>query len=373
MKFVLAPDSFKESMTALEAAEAMELGVRDVHPEADCVLVPMSDGGEGFIDAIATAWGAERIAVDTVDALGRPIRSVYALAGDRAVLDVASCAGIELVAPADRNVAASNTFGLGLLIRDALERGARELLIGIGGSATNDAGAGMLVALGARLIDEDGAGVDPYPEELRRVARIDTSALEALLEGVEVRVACDVTNPLTGPTGASAVFGPQKGVLPDEIPVLEAALAGFAVASGRAALADLPGSGAAGGLGFALRGFCGAELVPGVDLVADAAGLANAVAGADWVFTGEGAVDSQTINGKTPAGVTAIASAAGVPVMIFAGRVKESAEVLLEHGVSRIVKVGDPDEPLAEALRNGRKNLRRAVVKALTGNAAVVE
>lgn len=373
MRFILAPDSFKESMTALEAAVAMEFGVRDVHPEADCVLVPMSDGGEGFIDVIATAWGAELIAVDTVDALGRPLRSAYTLAGERAVLDVASCAGIELVAPEDRNIAASNTFGLGLLIRDAVERGARELLIGIGGSATNDGGAGMLVALGARLIDEDGSGVDPYPKELRRVARIDTNALEALFEGVEVRVACDVTNPLTGPMGASAVFGPQKGVLPEDVPIFDAALSGFAAVSGRADLVDLPGSGAAGGLGFALRAFCGAELVPGVELVADAVGLANAVAGADWVFTGEGSVDSQTINGKTPAGVAAIASVVGVPVMVFAGRMKEGAEVLLEQGVSRIVTIGDPDAPLAEALRNGRKNLRRAVAVALIDNATVDE
>lgn len=365
VRFILAPDSFKENMTALEAAEAMRLGVRDVHPDADCVLVPMSDGGEGFIDAVATAWGADRVEIESVDALGRPIRSAYALAGDRVVLDVASCAGIELVAPEDRNVAASNTFGLGVLIRDALGRGAKEILIGIGGSATNDAGAGMLVALGARLIDEDGADVDPYPEELARVSRVDTSALEALLEGVEVRVACDVTNPLNGPEGATAVFGPQKGVQPEQVEYFDSLHLHFATVSGHGDDALLPGSGAAGGLGFALRAFLHAELTPGIDLVADAVGLADAVQGADWVFTGEGSVDSQTINGKTPAGVTAIARAAGVPVMIFAGRIKEGAEILLEHGVSKIVKVGDPAEPLEEALENGQKNLRVAVVSAL--------
>lgn len=365
MKFVLAPDSFKENMTALEAARAMERGVRDARPDAECLLVPMSDGGEGFIDAIAAAWGASRIEVASLDALGRPIRSAYALAGERAVLDVASCAGIELVAPRERDVAASNTAGLGLIIRDALARGAKELLIGIGGSATNDAGAGMLVELGARLIDEDGAEVEPYPMNLARVARVDTSGLDRLLDGVEIRVACDVTNPLSGPEGATAVFGPQKGVTPGMFEAFDAALAHFARVSGREDEAALPGSGAAGGLGFALRAFCGARLEPGVGLVAEAVGLAGAVEGADWVFTGEGSVDSQTINGKTPAGVFEVAKAAGVPTMIFAGRIKEGAEVLLEHGVARIVKVGDPSEPLEEALRNGQKNLRRAVAEVL--------
>lgn len=365
MKFILAPDSFKENMTALEAARAMERGVRDVHPEAECVLVPMSDGGEGFIDAIAAAWGASRVDVASLDALGRPIRASYALAGTRAVLDVASCAGIELVTPRERDVAASNTAGLGLLIRDALARGATELLIGIGGSATNDAGAGMLVELGARLLDEDGAELEPSPLNLARVARVDTSGLDRLLVGVEIRVACDVTNPLTGPEGATAVFGPQKGVTPDMFEAFDTALAHFARLSGHEDEAALPGSGAAGGLGFALRAFCGASLEPGVELVADAVGLAGAVEGADWVFTGEGSVDSQTLNGKTPAGVAAIASAEGVPVMIFAGRIKDGAELLLEHGVTRIVKVGDPDEPLAEALKHGPQNMRRAVAQAL--------
>lgn len=359
MKFVLAPDSFKENVTALEAVTAMETGIHDVYPDADCVRVPMSDGGEGFIEAVATAWGARRIVVDSMDALGRPILSEYAFADGRAVLDVASCAGIELVAPHERNVAESNTAGLGMIIRDALSRGAHELLIGIGGSATNDAGIGMLVELGARLLDADGAELAPKLENLAQVASVDTSALGALLDGVSVKVACDVTNPLNGPEGATAVFGPQKGVQPEQVEFFDSLHLHFATASGRGDDALLPGSGAAGGLGFALRAFLHAELTPGINLVADA------VQGADWVFTGEGSVDSQTINGKTPAGVTAVARAAGVPVMIFAGRINEGAEILLEHGVSKIVKVGDSAEPLEDALKNGQKNLRAAVVSAL--------
>lgn len=365
MRFILAPDSFKESMTAREAALAMSLGVRDALPDAECVLVPMSDGGEGFVDAIASALDAKRVRAASVDALGRPIEAEYALVGSRAILDVASCAGLELLAPAERDAAASSTEGLGLLIRDALSRGADSLLIGIGGSATNDAGAGMLVALGARLIDEAGAEVRPLPAELGRAARIDLSGLDERLAGVRVDVASDVTNPLCGPNGATAVFGPQKGVPASRVAEFDAALAGFARASGSPALADLPGSGAAGGLGFALRAFLGASLAPGVDLVADAVGLDEAIAGASLVLTGEGSVDAQTLHGKAPAGVLARARAAGIPVLVFAGRAGEGAEVLLGNGVERIVVISDPAAPLTASLRNGPANLRRAVAEAL--------
>ena len=224
MRIVLAPDSFKESMTAREAARAMAEGVKDADPRARTVLAPMSDGGEGFVDAVAAAWGADLVDADTVDALGRPIRAVYGLSGGRAVMDVAGCAGLELIAPADRDVLRSSTAGLGLLMRDALRRGARTILLGIGGSATNDAGVGMLHALGAGLLDADGRPLAPRPDQLDRLATIDTSALAPLLGGATIRVACDVTNPLTGPNGATAVFGPQKGATADLVPRLERAL-----------------------------------------------------------------------------------------------------------------------------------------------------
>ena len=224
MRIVLAPDSFKESMTAREAARAMAEGVKDADPRARTVLAPMSDGGEGFVDAVAAAWGADLVDADTVDALGRPIRAVYGLSGGRAVMDVAGCAGLELIAPADRDVLRSSTAGLGLLMRDALRRGARTILLGIGGSATNDAGVGMLHALGAGLLDADGRPLAPRPDQLDRLAAIDASALAPLLGGATIRVACDVTNPLTGPNGATAVFGPQKGATADLVPRLERAL-----------------------------------------------------------------------------------------------------------------------------------------------------
>lgn len=367
MRIVCAPDSFKESMTALQAARAMGLGVHDALPDTECVLAPMSDGGEGFTDAIGQAWDAEAVEVDTLDALGRPIRAAYRLAEDRAVLDVASCSGLELIAPQDRRIERANTRGLGILIRDALSRGARSLLIGIGGTATNDAGAGMLVALGARLLDAGGAEVRPSLLELSRVVRVDDSALARLFEGVEVRVASDVTNPLCGPEGASAVFGPQKGLAPKDVPAFDAALHAFARASGRPDLAERPGSGAAGGLGFALRAFLGAELVPGLDLdlVAEALGLAEAIEGADLVLTGEGKVDGQSARGKTPVGVAALAGGLGVPVFLFAGALGDGAEALLDVGATRIIAISMPDEPLPVALRRGPENLRHAVAAAL--------
>ncbi|MBE6474343.1 MAG: glycerate kinase [Actinomyces succiniciruminis] len=361
MKLVLAPDSFKENMTAREAAQAMRRGVLDVYPDAETVMVPMSDGGEGFVEAVTAAWGAELVEVPAVDALGRPIRATYGLDGDRAVMDVASCAGLELIAPADRDVLHSNTAGLGVLIRDAVGRGARRIILGIGGSATNDAGLGMLTALGARLRDEHGAQIAPYPGRFARIVEIDTSGLVPQLAETRFQVACDVTNPLTGPTGATAVFGPQKGVTSEMVPVLDRALAHVARVSGHEPEADTPGAGAAGGLGFALQVFLGAELEPGVELVARAVGLADAVVGADLVLTGEGSVDAQTLAGKTPAGVARLAAGAGVPCAVFAGRIKAGAENLLEHGVRDLVKVGSPDEPLEQALRHGPDNLRRAV------------
>jgi glycerate kinase len=365
VKFVLAPDSFKESMTAAEAASAMAEGVRAVYPDAECVEVPMSDGGEGFAQAVAGAWGAEWVEVDTVDALGRPIRAGYGLADGRAVLDMASSCGLELVAPEDRDVARSTTAGLGVVLRDALARGARRLVIGIGGSATNDAGAGMLVQLGARLLSADGAELAGTPRELARVASVDAARVAELFAGVDVQVACDVTNPLNGPRGATAVFGPQKGVSAADVAAFDDALARFAEAAGAQESAAAPGAGAAGGLGFALQEFLGARLRPGVELVADAVGLAAAVRDADLVLTGEGAVDSQTLEGKTPAGVALVAQRAGVGCIVFAGRVRPGAEVLLEHGVDALVQIVDSDAPLALALAEGPRNLAAATAETL--------
>ncbi|WP_172191215.1 glycerate kinase [Actinomyces faecalis] len=365
MRVVAAPDSFKESMTARQAALAMERGVHTALPRAQVCCVPMSDGGEGFVDAVTSAWGARTVEASSTDALGRPVRARYGLAGERAVMDVASCAGLELVAPDDRDVMASTTAGLGLLVRDALSRGVRRILLGIGGSATNDCGMGMLTALGARLLDSQGREVAPAcPSLLGAVDSSDLSGLDPALAGTQIEAACDVTNPLTGPCGATAVFGPQKGVREAQVAELDAVLGHLAEVTGQQQVAREAGAGAAGGLGFALRAFLGARLVPGTELVARAVGLEEAVRGADLVLTGEGSVDAQTAAGKTPAGVAQVARAAGVPCVVFAGRIRPGAGALEEMG-ARLVPIVDETVAVEQALREGPENLARAVARYL--------
>lgn len=365
MKIVLAPDSFKESMTASQAVAAMRAGVLAVLPDAECVGVPMADGGEGTVDAVVDALDGTHVAVDVADPLDRPIRANYGYVAERglAVVEMATASGLELVAPEDRDVLRASTFGVGQLIASALDHGATELLIGLGGSATNDAGAGMLAALGAKLRDSEGAVLPPGGAALARLERIDLSGLDPRLADVRIRIASDVTAPLLGTGGASAVFGPQKGATPADVQTLETALTRFVAVTeatlGRAR-PELPGAGAAGGLGFALLDFLGAECHPGVEVIAETVGLEQAVAGADWVFTGEGSVDAQTMLGKTPFGVTQAARRAGARVVIFAGRVAPDADVLLANGVDRLVAITEPGTPIAQALRDGAVSLERA-------------
>ena len=361
MKVVLAPDSFKEAMTAAEAAAAMARGVLAVVPDAEVVQVPMSDGGEGFTDAVAAALGARIRTVETVDALGRPVAGRLAVGGGTAVLEMATAAGLELVPEEERDVLGSDTRGVGRMIRAALDAGADRLLLGIGGSATSDGGAGMLAELGVRFLDDEGQAVGTTPRELEELASVDASGLDARLAGLRIEVACDVDNPLLGERGASAVFGPQKGASPEDVDYLDSVLAHWARLSGHAGLAGRPGAGAAGGLGFALMAFLGARLEPGVELVARAVGLAEAVGGADLVLTGEGSVDAQTLAGKTPAGVARAAAAQGVPTVIVAGRVRPGAEVLLTTGCVALMSSSQGDVvPLAEVLRAAPQSTERA-------------
>ncbi|MFP5417046.1 MAG: glycerate kinase [Actinomycetes bacterium] len=361
MRVLCAPDSFKHSLTAAQAAAAMARGVRAALPDAEAVELPLSDGGEGFTDAIADALGASVVELPVLDALGRPTTARLALAGDLAAFEVATAVGLEAVADADRDIMASDTRGVGQVIDAALDAGVRRLVVGLGGSATNDAGAGMLAALGVLFLDEAGQPVATTPDGLASVAKVDAAGLDPRLAGVQVRVACDVDNPLLGPRGASAIFGPQKGADPNQVIQLDATLGRVARASGREGVADAAGAGAAGGLGFALLAFLGAELVPGIDLVADTIGLADRVRSADMVLTGEGSVDAQTLSGKAPAGVAAHAAAVGVPVVLFAGRVAAGAEVLLDRGVEAIVCITPEGQPLADALTGASRNLEAAV------------
>lgn len=368
MKIVLAPDSFKESMTASQAVAAMRAGVHSALPEAECVGVPMADGGEGTVDAVVEALHGRHVEVEVSDALGSTVTARYGYVPLRqlAVIEMAAAAGLELIPSAERDVLRASTFGVGQLIRSALDRGAEDFLIGLGGSATNDGGAGMLTALGAAFLDADGNALEPGGAALRRLDRIDMSGLDRRLRGVRIRVASDVTAPLLGPSGASAIFGPQKGASPADVHLLESAMSRLATVTAATlghARPQRAGAGAAGGVGFALVEFLGAASRPGVEEVAETVGLKRALSGADWVFTGEGSVDAQTVMGKTPYGVAQLAARAGTRVVIFAGRVAADASVLLDHGVERLVAITAEGTPIQQALRQGPESLTRATAE----------
>lgn len=366
MRIVIAPDSFKESMSAPRAAAAMARGVRAVLPRAQVVEVPMSDGGEGFTRAVTACLGAQIRRVETIDALGRPTIGQMAVAGTTAVMEMATCCGLELIAPEERDILGSDTRGVGRLIRAALDAGARRILLGIGGSATNDGGAGMLAELGLGLLGPGGRRIGPAPRDLAALERIDASGLDARLASVSIEVACDVDNPLLGPRGASAVFGPQKGAGSEQVARLDEVLATWARVSGHPDLAQRAGAGAAGGLGFALMALLGARLVPGVELVARTVGLEGLIAGADLVLTGEGSVDAQTLAGKTPAGVARIARARGVPAVVLAGRVGAGADALLEAGCLAVVSISQGDTTsLAQALEVAETSAERAAASVM--------
>jgi glycerate kinase len=368
MKIVLAPDSFKESMTATEAVAAMRAGVLAVLPTAECVGIPMADGGEGTVDAVVDALYGQHVEVEVADALGRTITARYGYVPLRqlAVIEMAAAAGLELIPHDRRDVLRASTFGVGQLIRSALDLGADELLIGLGGSATNDGGTGMLTALGASFLDGDGNPLEPGGAALRRLDRIDVSGLDPRLRDIRIHVASDVTAPLLGPAGATAVFGPQKGATAADVELLESALTQLATVSAATLGTANPqrrGAGAAGGVGFALVEFLGAVSKPGVEEVAETVNLERELKDADWVFTGEGSVDAQTVMGKTPFGVAQVAARTGARVVIFAGRVAPDASVLLEHGVDQLVAITAQGTPIEQALREGPESLTRATAE----------
>jgi len=355
MRVVLAPDSFKESLSAPAVAAALAEGWRRVLPDAEIVLAPMADGGEGTVEALVSATGGHARTVAVHGPLGEPVTARYGVLGDgtTAVIEMAEASGLALV-PADRrNPAIATTRGTGELMAHALDHGAERLLLGIGGSATNDGGTGMARALGIVFRDAADCVLPQGGLALADLARIDTGGKHPRLGGAEVLVACDVDNPLCGPHGASHVYGPQKGATPGMVQSLDRALAHYArvvEAQLGVAIADVPGSGAAGGLGGGLLAFCGATLRPGVELVAHACGLAEKVRGADLVITGEGRIDGQTVHGKTPIGVARVAMAAGVPVAAVAGRLGPGYEAVYEHGIRETLAITPEGMPLEEAL-----------------------
>ena len=361
MKIVIAPDSFKESVSAPAAAEAIARGVKAAFPGAQTVCVPMADGGEGTVEAVLAAASGEACMQTVNDALGHKVDAVWGMLADgTAVIEMAAASGLELIAPARRDPMRASSHGVGELILAALDAGARHIILGLGGSATNDAGAGMLTALGARLLDAEGHSLPPGGGALARIAAIDIRGLDARLSGARIDVASDVDNPLCGPQGASHVFGPQKGATPEQVRELDQALERFADICARSLGVDhrdAPGAGAAGGLGFAAKAFLGARFRPGVEIVAELGGLAQAVKGAALVFTGEGRMDAQTLRGKTPAGVARIARQAGVPVVALAGSLGEGYEALHACGISAAFSLAPGPITLQQALNDAERLL----------------
>lgn len=362
MKFVLAPDSFKESMTAKTAALAMERGIKTVFPNAECVIIPMADGGEGTVESLVSMSDGEIIKTEVVGPLGEKVKAQYGLLGEgqTAVIEMASASGLELIKPEDRNPLLTTTYGTGQLIIHALDKGVSRILIGIGGSATNDGGAGMLQALGVSFKDENGEELPFGGGALNHLHSIDTSGLDERIKMVQIDVACDVSNPLIGENGASSIFGPQKGATPDVVKVLDRNLAHFAKVIKQQLgqdIAHMAGAGAAGGLGAGLMAFLNAQLKRGIDLVIEYTGLEERVKGADYVFTGEGSIDGQTLFGKTPYGVATVAKKYSIPVIAFAGRIGNGVESLYDNGFNAIIGILKGVSSLEEALDNGEANL----------------
>ena len=364
MRVVVAPDKFKGSLDAAGVAAALAAGVRDVIPDAVLQLVPMADGGDGTVDAFL-AGGAVARRVRVCGPLGDPVEATYARDGDVAIVEMAAASGLALLGK-QRAPRRATTRGTGELVRDALDGGARRIVLGIGGSATTDGGAGALAALGARFLDAAGVALEPRPDALSRLARVDLHGLDPRLGAVDLAIACDVDNPLLGPAGAAAVYGPQKGAAPKDVAFLDGVLArladAMAAATGRD-LRDLPGAGAAGGLGWALASACGARLERGVALVAEVRGLRRALDGADWCFTGEGRIDAQTLRGKVVDGVAALAREARVPVVAFGGSVDVAVEPALRARGVRCVPIVPGPETLDRAMRDAGANLRTAAAR----------
>ncbi len=370
MKIVIAPDSFKGSLPATRVARHIACGVRRVLAGVETVEVPLADGGEGTVEALVAATGGHFAKAKVQDPLGRIIRARYGFLGnaDTAVIEMAAASGLPLLSDSERDPLKTSTYGTGQLILDAAQNGARKIIIGIGGSATVDGGTGMARGLGVRFLDSSGNELEDGGGILGRIARIDVSGLNAAVRGITFTVACDVTNPLTGPEGAAAVYGPQKGAGPDKVALLDKGLANLAACIRRDTGRDvehIPGAGAAGGLGAGLVAFLGGELRCGIDIVLEAVGLAEHLDGADLVFTGEGSVDAQSSFGKATAGVAEAAKEKNVPVILLAGSLGEGAGKMLAHGASAIFSIARGPSTEKDMIRDAAVLLESAAEQAL--------
>lgn len=364
MKIVIAPDSYKESLSALEAADAMERGFHSVFPEAEYKKMPMADGGEGTVQSLVDATKGKIEERIVTGPLGKQVKAFFGLMGDgeTAVIEMAAASGLHLVPAEDRNPLITSTRGTGEMISAALDFGVDHIIIGLGGSATNDGGAGMIQALGGRLLDEAGREIGDGGGALSELAAIDLAGLDERLKNVQIEVACDVDNPLTGPRGASAIFGPQKGATPEMIELLDKNLSHFADVAEKAlgkSFREIEGVGAAGGLGASLLAFLDAKLKRGIDIVLDAVSFDEAVKDADLVITGEGRIDSQTIYGKTPIGVAKAAKKYDVPVIGLAGSLSDDSDVVYEHGIDALFSIVPGVVTLPEAFEHAADYMER--------------
>jgi len=377
MKIVVAPDKFKGSLPATQVAAAIAVGLRAGRPGAELVTIPVADGGEGTVDAA----GFERVPVTAAGPAGDPVRASYARRGEVAVVELACVCGLARLPGGPGSPRAvpltASSFGAGEVLRAALEAGARRIILGVGGSASTDGGAGLLQALGARVLDSRGGPVGRGGGALHDVTALDLAGLHPALSSAEVTLAADVDNPLTGPDGAAEVYGPQKGASPAEVAVLDAGLRHWAAVVAAAVGRDwshAPGSGAAGGVGFAARAVLGAGSRPGIGLVLELAGFAAALDGADLVITGEGSLDTQSLAGKAPVGVARAAARLGIPVIAVAGRSTLTQDELATAGITAVYPLSDlepdPERSLAEAAellrRTGQMIARDRLAEAVT-------
>ena len=358
MKIVLAPDSYKGSLSADKVCKAMERGIRCVLPNAEIVHLPMADGGEGTVDILVAATRGELKAVTVTGPLGQPLKASFGLAGDRktAIIEMAAASGLPLVPLEMRNPLDTTTYGTGELIRNALNLGVKEIIIGIGGSATTDCGTGMAQALGIRFYDRHGLIKSPLTGRLMgTVKQIDTGTIDRRIQEIKITVACDVRNPLLGQEGAVAVYGPQKGAQLGDLPILESNMRHVIEIIESATgvfVRDLPGSGAAGGLGAGLVAFLNAELKPGIDLVLEVYGFQKRIQGADFIVTGEGRVDSQSGFGKVLKGVSNEAQKQGIPLLLVAGSVDMEEDALRNLGIAAFESLCSVDVPVEKAMKH---------------------
>lgn len=362
MKFVIAPDSFKESLTALEVATAIETGFKRVFPDADYVKLPMADGGEGTVQSLVDATQGKLIECEVTAPLGDKVKSFFGLSGDgkTAIIEMAAASGLHLVPPEKRNPLLTTSYGTGELIKLALDLGVESFILGIGGSATNDGGVGMLQALGMQCLDSQDKPIGFGGAELANIVKIDVQQLDPRLQQVHIEVACDVNNPLCGECGASAIFGPQKGATPEMVKQLDAALSHFAEIAERDCgkqIRDQAGAGAAGGMGGGLLLLPSVQLKAGIQIVLDRLHLIDYVKDADVVITGEGRIDAQSIMGKTPIGVARTAKQFNKPVIAIAGCLREDYDVVFDHGIDAVFPIIHQLSDLSDILKQGEQNL----------------